>query len=131
MSERMKPILGAFVTTLVIGYLGVTYFFGPIMAEDAPTGPMMPAAASLAVYGLIGVLFYDWVNQQVGHPLKSAMILAISQILLVDVYYVMNGTRGIMAAGASIVVLLVAWGAAGTVYGMLLGDGGGASEAAG
>ena len=111
MSERIKPILGALVTTLVIGYVGVTYFFGPIMADDAPAGPLMPSWASLGVYALISVLFYDWVNQQVGHPLKSAMIMAISQILLVDVYYVMNGSRGMAAAGASIVVLLVAWGA--------------------
>mgnify|MGYP001161415868 FL=1 len=129
MRERTKPILGALVTSIVIAYLGVTYFFGPIMADDAPTGAMMPAWASLLVYNVVGVIFYDWVNQQMNAPIKSAMVVAISQIMLVDVYYVLNGNRGIAAAGASAVVLLVAWGAVGAVYGKLLG-GGGATEAA-
>lgn len=90
---------------------------------------MMPAWASLLVYNVVGVIFYDWVNQQMNAPIKSAMVVAISQIMLVDVYYVLNGNRGIAAAGASAVVLLVAWGAVGAVYGKLLG-GGGATEAA-
>jgi hypothetical protein len=122
MGSRMKPILGAIVTTLVIGYVGVAYFFGPLLASDAPTGPMMPGWASLLVYAIVGVLFFDWVNQQINAPIKTAMVLAISQILLVDFYYVLNGTRGVVAAGASVVVLLVAWGAAGAAYGALLGS---------
>jgi hypothetical protein len=28
MSERMKPILAALVTGMVVNYLGLTYFFG-------------------------------------------------------------------------------------------------------
>ncbi len=55
------------------------------------------------------------------------MIIALSQILLVDVYYVLNGQRTMMVAGASAVVLLVGWVAGGMVYGKLLGGG---SEAA-
>ncbi len=130
MSERMKPILGALVTSIVIAYVGVTYLFAPIMANDAPAGAMMPAWASLLVYNVIGIIFYDWVNQQVNAPVKSGVILAVSQILLVDVYYVLNGGRGIAAAGASAVVLLVAWIAVGFVYGKLLGGGEGAPETA-
>ena len=49
MSERMKPILGALVTAYIVFYVSVTYFFGPILANDAPAGPMMPTWASLAV----------------------------------------------------------------------------------
>jgi len=56
MSERMKPILGAVVTALVINYVGVTYFFGPIMAENPPSGPMMPAWASLLIVAVIFAL---------------------------------------------------------------------------
>ena len=123
MSARMKPILGALVTTLALGYAGVTFLFGPVMANDAPAGPMMPGWAALLLYSVVGVLFYDWVNQQVNAPVKAALILAIAQILLVDFYYVLNGTRGLAAAAASVVVLVVAWGAAGFVYGALLGDG--------
>jgi hypothetical protein len=76
---------------------------------------------------VVFVLYFDWVNQQVGNPVRSAMIIALSQILLVDVYYVLNGQRTMMVAGASAVVLLVGWVAGGMVYGKLLGGG---SEAA-
>ena len=128
MSDRMKPILGALVAGFVVNYLGVTYFFGPIAADDVPGGAMMPMVASLAVVSVLLVLFYDWVNQQIGHPMKSAMTVAISQILLVDVYYLISGQRGLVTAAASAALLLVSWAAIGFVYGMLQGDG---AEAAG
>ena len=121
MSERMKPILGALVTAYIIFYLSVTYFFGPILANDAPAGPMMPAWASLAVTSVFLILLYDWVNVSVGSPVRSGLIVALSQILLVDVFYVMNGTRGIAAAGASAAILIVGWTVVGIVYGKLSG----------
>ena len=49
------------------------------------------------------------------------MIVALSQILLVDILYVMNGTRGIAAAGASAAFLIVGWTVVGIVYGKLPG----------
>lgn len=127
MSERLKSLGGAFATALVLGFVGVQYVYGPLAAADAPAGALVPAAAALALYVLLGVLFFDWVDQQVHAPVKSAMIVAVSQILLVDVYYVLNGTRGIAAAAASAAVLVVSWGGAGFVYGKLLGDGGAAA----
>ena len=119
MSERMKPILGALVTAYIVFYLTTTYFFGPILENDAPAGPMMPAWASLAVASVFFILLYDWVNVSVGSPVRSALIIALSQIVLVDVYYAINGSRGIAAAGASAAVLIVGWTVIGTVYGKL------------
>ncbi len=121
MSARLKPLLGALIAAYIIFYLGVTYFFGPIMANDAPAGAMMPGWLSLAIVSVLLVLFFDWVNVSVGNPVRSGLIVAIAQILLVDVYYVLNGTRGIAAAGASVVLLLVGWVAVGMVYGQLSG----------
>ena len=57
----------------------------------------MPAWASLAVSSVFLILLYDWVNVSVGSPIRSGLIVALSQIVLVDVLYVMNGTRGIAA----------------------------------
>ena len=105
MSERMKPILGALVAAYIIFYLGITYFFGPILANDMPAEAMIPGWASLASVFLI--LLYDWVNVSVGSPVRSGLIVALSQILLVDVYYVINGSRGFAAAGASAALLIV------------------------
>ena len=119
MGDRIKPLLGALVAIYVINFTGVTLIFGPILADDVPTGELAPVWLSLAIVAVLLVIFYDWVNQAVGSPVKSAMIIAVSQILLLDVYYVLNGTRGIAAAAASAAVLLVSWGMAGMVYGKL------------
>ncbi len=119
MSDRIKSLLGALVAIYVINFAGVTFFFGPILADDAPTGELAPVWLSLAIVTVLLLIFYDWVNQAVGSPVKSAMIIAVSQILILDVYYVLNGTRGIAAAAASAAVLLVSWGVAGLVYGKL------------
>ncbi len=127
MSERMKPILGAIITVIIVNYIGVYYFFGPLAESAAASGLDLPRGVALTIASIVFVLYFDWVNQQVGNPVRSAMIIALSQILLVDVYYVLNGQRTMMVAGASAVVLLVGWVAGGMVYGKLL-DGG--SEAA-
>jgi hypothetical protein len=120
MTERMKPILGAMVTAIIVNYIGVYYFYGPIAESAAPSGLELPRGVALMIAMVFFILFYDWVNQQVNHPIKSAMIVAVSQILLVDVYYVLAGQRPMMQAAASVVVLLIGWGAAGMVYGKLL-----------
>ncbi len=132
MSARLKPLLGALITAYIVFFVGVTYFFGPLMANDAPAGAMMPGWLSLAIVSVLLVLFFDWVNVSVGNPIRSGLIVAIGQILLVDVYYVLNGTRGIAAAGASAALLIVGWVAVGMVYGKLSGasahDAGGGGE---
>ena len=62
------------------------------------------------------VLFLDWKNQSIGNPIRSPIVIGVSQILLVDVP---NGTREIGVALASVVVLLVGYGITGFVYGKL------------
>lgn len=121
MNSRMPSILGAAVAAFVVAWVGVTYWFGPAMAADAPADPILPGWVSLGIVSIVSALFLDWINQSVGQPMKSAMVIAISQILLVDVYYVLNGTRGIRPALASVVILLAMWGVAGTAYGKLAG----------
>ena len=121
MSERMKPILGGMVTGIIVNYLGVYYFYGPI-AESAGRGTMaLPRGVALVIASVFFVLFFDWANQQIRNPVRTGLIVAISQILLVDVYYYLSGQRPMSQAAASAVVLLVSWIAVGMVYGKLLG----------
>ena len=96
---------------------------GTINTNDTPAG------VSLAVVTVLLVIFLDWVNVSVQNPVRSGLIISLSQILLVDVFYVTNGTRGIAAAGARAVLFLVGWVAVGMVYGMM--SGGSAPAAAG
>jgi hypothetical protein len=123
----MKPILGALVAAIVVNYIGVYYFYGPIAESAAPSGLELPRGVALTIASVFFVLFFDWANQLVNNPIKTAIIIAVSQILLVDVYYYLAGQRPLTQAAASVVVLLAGWIAAGAAYGKLL-DGG--SEAA-
>ena len=115
----MKKLLGAYAVGVGIFYVGVTYFFEPAMAGDLPEGPMLPNPGALLVGFALQVWFYDWVAQQVGDPMKAAMVVAVPQILLVDVNYVLNGTRQVEAALISAVLISAGWFAVGKVYGML------------
>ena len=116
MLARMKPILGATAAGSVIGYFGTQNFFFPAMPEPA-FAPMIasPLMASV-VYMLIVVLFFDWVVQKAGRPMFNAMVIAISQILLVDVNYVMIGRRALEPALVSVVLILVSWAGIAFVY---------------
>lgn len=128
MTERMKPILGGMLTAIIVNYIGVYYFYGPIAASAEPSGLDLPRGVALTLASVLFILFFDWANQQIKNPIKTAIIVAVSQILLVDVYYVLSGQRPVGQAVASVVVLLVGWVAAGFVYGKLLD---GSAEAAG
>jgi hypothetical protein len=118
MGERIKPILGAAGAGLVANLILVTYLFVPQSGWDLSAG-LVPGWLGLAITSILGTLLLDWINQSIGNPIRSAMVIATSQILLVDVYYVLNGTREIIVALTSVVVLLLAYGITGLVYGKL------------
>lgn len=116
MAARWKPILGALGIGYFFNLAGVVWFFGPILANDMPMGAVVPGWVALLVAAVLYVLLLDWAAGVVGHPLKAALLIAVSQILLVDVYYVLVGARGVVAAVASAVQILAAWAIVGTVY---------------
>jgi hypothetical protein len=117
---RWKPIIAALATALVVSSFGVVRFYAPIADADAPGGPPVPLALGFSVSIPLLVLFFDWVSRQMGSPMKAAMTVAISQLLLVDVDYVLSGKRGVAAGSASALLLLVNWSLIGAVYGKLL-----------
>ncbi len=119
MSDRMKPLLGAAVASTIVNFVTTTYLYAPIAAEDMPAGALVPAWLALVLTAVVLVFLFDWINQSVGNPIKSALIISCSQIVLVDVLYVLNGSRGITAAVVSAVVLLVGACTFGFVYGKL------------
>ena len=117
MSERLKPMFGAYIALYIVAYCGVRFVFAD-MVDAAPNPPLtMPFA--LLVYAAVVIVFFDWVVQQWGNPVKTAMILALSQILFVDVFYVFIGNRGIGVALTSAVILLIGAWAYGTAYAKL------------
>ena len=120
MSTRMKPLLGALVVGYIVNTVLVNYLYAPVAASDMSEGMgLMPGWAALLVFSVIVLLYFDWVNQSLGNPMKSALIIAVSQILLVDVYYVLLGNREITTAVVSAVVLLGGYCTIGFVYGKL------------
>lgn len=120
MRDRVKPILAALAAGSIVMILGVVFLYGPIEAADTPTGPLMHPGLGFLIYMALVIPFFDWVSQQMQAPMKAAMTIAISLILLVDVEHVLHGERGVWQGAASVVLLLTGWATIGWVYGALL-----------
>ena len=120
MLARMKPILGATLVGTIIGHLGTTTLFYPAMDAVGSGSPFPPLIANdlvaSFVYVLIAVLFLDWVVQKAGRPMFNAMVMAGSQILIVDVNYVMIGRRALQPALISVVIILLLFAGAAFTY---------------
>jgi hypothetical protein len=118
--RRALGVLGVFLVVSTLQFVGVQYIYRPLVLTEPVGQPLVPRALGFALSMALLALFFDWVSRQMRHPVKAAMTVAISQILLVDVDYVLSGERTVAAGAASALVLLVSWGAAGLVYRRLL-----------
>ena len=116
MGDRIKPIIGAIVTGSVIGYVLVQNVFNPAMPDPAFEPMVSNVIASTALYWIVAVLFFDWAVQKTGQTMHTAWVIAISQILLVDINYVIIGRRELEPALISLVVIFVLWTAIAFVY---------------
>lgn len=119
MTRRVLAVLGAYVAVSILQFVGVVYIYRPFAGSDPAGEPLVPRALGFALSMALLALFHDWVTARVRSPLTAAMIIAISQVLLVDVDYVLSGDRTFAAGAASAVVLLASWGVAGVVYGRI------------
>ena len=118
-----KALLGTAIVSGVLGYLMNTYLFTPTLSADAvaaaAAAAMVPAYVMWAVTSVIGAFVISWVTGMTGNGVKSGLVIAVSQIVLVDVFYVLDGRRALAAAAASAVVLLVSGVASGYTFGKL------------
>lgn len=128
MIRKIPALVGAFVTLSVIYMIaGLVLFDGSDIFGPSPTGPLVPPVVGFVISNGLYVLFYSWVVEQMGHPVKAALTVAVSQLLLVDVDYVLGGERTVAGGAASAVALLVAWSLVGLVYQALSERGKGAA----
>ena len=116
MGGRIKPILGGAVTGGLVSYLAVEFLFNPAMPDPAFEPILENLIASTAVYWVVGILFFDWAVQKMGKTMSTAMVIALSQILLVDFNYVIIGRRELQPALISVGIILVIWAAVAFVY---------------
>ena len=118
MGERMKSILGAAAVGGIVAYIGTEHLFYPAMAANPPdqVDAILSSPWDLVLYVLILVVFLDVFVQKVGNTMVTAMSFATAQILIVDVFYVMNGNRAAYPAVLSAIVLLVSWYSIAKVY---------------
>ena len=118
MGERMKSILGAAAVGGIVAYIGTEYLFYPAMAANPPdqVDAILSSPWDLVLYVLILVVFFDFFVQKVVNTMVMAMSFATAQILIGDVFYVMNGNRAAYPAVLSAIVLLVFWYAVAKVY---------------
>lgn len=61
------------------------------------------------------VLVLDWAIQRFGQPVKVALVIALSQIILV-IDLVLRGERGLATGAAGSVLILVTWITMGFAY---------------
>ncbi|MFQ5679646.1 MAG: hypothetical protein ACE5HP_09325, partial [Gemmatimonadota bacterium] len=122
MSPKLRAMVITFVTAFVVFYLGVRFVFGPAIENDQPGEPMT-FWLSLAIAEVLFVVLLAWASDATGNAVKAAMIIALSQLVLVDIYYPLAGRRGWGAALASAAVLIVGWFIVGSVYGKLTAGG--------
>ncbi len=94
-----KALLGTAIVSGVLGYLMNTYLFTPTLSADAvaAAAAMVPAYAMWAVTSVIGAFVISWVTGMTGNGVKSGLVIAVSQIVLVDVFYVLDGRRALAA----------------------------------
>ena len=116
MGDRIKPIIGAWATGFAIAYVAGPNFFNPAMPDPAFQPLVTNFIVSTALYQIMAVLFFDWAVQKTGQAMHTAWVIAISQILLVDINYVMIGRREMEPALISLVVIFVLWTAIAFVY---------------
>ena len=116
MGDRIKPIIGAWATGFAIAYVAVTNFFNPARPAPAFEPVVANLMLSTALYQIIAVVFFDWAVQKSGQAMHTAWVIAISQILLVDVNYWIIGRRELEPALYSVVIIFVIWTAVAFVY---------------
>ena len=120
MGDRIKPIIGAGFAGAVTSYFAVTVLFNPAMANAGSSPafePLVPnMVASMALYWIVAVVFFDWAVQKSGQAMHTAWVIGLSMILLVDVNYVMVGRRELTPALISVVTILVIWSGVAFVY---------------
>jgi hypothetical protein len=121
-TRRIRALAATAVVAAIVMYVGVIHFFEPIAAADAVSAAPVPPAVGFLVYICLSVLLLDWVIRELGQPLKAALIISASQIILVSVDFVLRGERGMVTGAASAILILATWMAMGVVYGTVAGE---------
>ena len=116
MAGRIKSIIGGALTGGVLTYFAVEHLFNPAMPEPAFEAVLGNPIVSSIVFWIVSILFFDWAVQKTGKTMLTAMVIALSQILLVDFNYVLLGRRELQPALYSVGILLVLWAAVAVVY---------------
>lgn len=122
MTHRLAPLAAAFLALLIVYFVGVWFFFEPILAADTPGAPLVHPAVGVPLSILSQIVLFEWVRRQMASALKAAFAVAASQFLLVDFDFVLSGKRGLETAGASAALLLVGWAAVVVVYNLVAGS---------
>jgi len=116
MGARIKSIIGGGLTGGVLTYVAVQGLFNPAMPEPAFEAILTNAIAGTIVFWIVAILFFDWAVQKTGKTMLTAMVIALSQILLVDFNYVLIGRRELEPALYSGITLILSWAAVAFVY---------------
>lgn len=121
MGRRVVALVGAWACLSVL-YLAGFFFFGGLFAgESLVAPPPVPFFVGFFLSNALLILFFAWLAKEMDHPVKAGLAIAVSQLLLVNVTYVLTGSRTPIAGAASSAVLLVTWPLVALVYSKIQG----------
>ncbi len=73
MKRKIPALIGAWLTLSVV-YMIAGFSFGHLFANEAPTSePLVLPIVGFAISNVLLVLFFSWVAEQMGHPVKAAL----------------------------------------------------------
>jgi hypothetical protein len=114
MIKRVTAVIAAAMVAVFVNFFGVVFFFRPISEGDS-VGWVPPPLISFLVYVALSVIVLDWAVQRLGKPMKVAVVIALSQVILV-IDLVLRGDRGVATGAAGVVLIVVTWTAMGFAY---------------
>ncbi len=88
MNPRIRAQAGALLSMIVLFYVLYRFVYVPV------AGATMPGWVALVVTCLVATCFLDWVNRSLRDPVRAAVIIAISQVIITNVYGWLKGGRG-------------------------------------
>lgn len=121
MVRRFAALLGAWFCLSVLYLAGFALFGSLFAGESLVAPPPVPFFVGFAISNALLVFFFAWLAKEMGRPVKAGLVIAVSQLLLVNVTYVLSGSRTPMAGVASSAVLLVTWPVVALVFAKILG----------
>lgn len=107
----LKRLLVGFAAFGIANLALVPTIFRPVAQLEGPGEAFLHPLFGFTVYCGLVVWLFDWTARKIGNAWHAALVLGLSQFLLVNVDVVLRGDRAFETAAMSTIVMVVSWSA--------------------